>query len=62
MGSTNTIKEFMDKKIRKIEKEVKKGKIKTAGKELKSLERMDKKQDRKVAKLEKGAKRKPKGK
>lgn len=52
----------MDKKIRKIEKEVKGGKIKTASKELKQLERMDKVQDKKVAKLEKGAKPKHKGK
>lgn len=51
----------MDAKIRKIEKEVKSGKVKTAGKELKQLETMDKKRDKyvdlgkKVAKKE-GAK------
>lgn len=36
----------MDKEIRKIEKEVKKGKVKTAAHELKKLEKADKKRDK----------------
>ena len=43
MGA-NLIEGFMDKKIRKIEKEVKK-----EGKDLKQLEKMDKKRDKFVA-------------
>ena len=50
----------MDKKIRKIEREVKKGKDKKAYKDLKSLERADKKRD-KLVDLGKAAKRKMKG-
>ena len=38
----------MDKKIRKIEKEVAKGKKKPAMKDLKSLEKADKKRDKMV--------------
>lgn len=38
----------MDAKIRKIEKEVKGSQIKKAGKDLKSLEKMDKERDRYV--------------
>ena len=38
----------MDAKIRKIEKEVSHGKNKAAGKDLKQLEKMDKKRDKAV--------------
>jgi hypothetical protein len=48
----------MDKQIRKIEKDVKSGKDKKAGKELKHLEKADKKRDKLV---DKGREMKKKG-
>ncbi len=52
----------MDKAIRKIEKEVKAGKNKAAGKDLKHLEKADKKRDKFVDAGKQALKKKNKGK
>jgi hypothetical protein len=44
----------MDKKIKKVQKDVSKGKIGKAKKDLKSLLKADKKQDAKLDKMKKG--------
>lgn len=51
-SSTNLIKEFMDKQINKVKKDVEKGEKKKAEKDISKLLKMDKKFDKKIDKCE----------